>query len=168
MCRNAGLVLAAVGWVALATGCGDDDPKIKTDQGVDLRIVPLDSGDSSTKDNTAGDTQQDTGKPTPGGFGDECKTGGCATGFTCAITQTGATRGFCSKLCPKALDPCTGIPAGTKAFCLLSDGKGNNYCVFLCKYKDSSGDQTAPCPTQLTCGTKEDPAGSGQYQCIPK
>lgn len=167
MFRSAGLVITTMGCVVFAVGCGDDDPTTKVDQGMDVRIVPLDSGDGSTKDKTTVDTQQDAGKPTLGGFGDPCKTGGCKTGFTCAITQTGATKGFCSKLCPKALDPCTGMPAGTKAFCLLSDGKGNNYCVFLCKYKDSTGAKTAPCPAQLTCGTKEDPAGSGQFQCIP-
>ena len=112
-----------------------------------------------------------SGGGTPGtkGFGDACGgTVGCKTGFICAITQTGSKKGFCSKKCTTSGQPCTGSPSGTESYCLLSDGKGSNYCVFLCKYKGSSGPKTVPCPTGLTCGTKENPAGSGQYSCVPK
>ena len=165
MFRNAGLFMATIGLLALAVGCSDDDVK-KKDTGGGVKLdgggVTLDQG---------GGGNLDTGGGTPGtkGFGDACGgTVGCKTGFICAITQTGSKKGFCSKKCTTSGQPCTGSPSGTESYCLLSDGKGSNYCVFLCKYKGSSGPKTVPCPTGLTCGTKENPAGSGQYSCVPK
>ena len=258
MFRNAGLILATIGALALAMGCGDDDPKKKATGGGGVQLdggggVTLDQGGGGTQD-TGGGGNQDTGGGTgkncagisscagscsdaaclqkcisqgtadgqkkfnslyaciqkvaagsckskcatpssktctdciqaackaeytacgsggstgTAGFGDACgqTTGGCKSGLTCAITQKGASKGFCSQKCTNSGKACTGAPSGTEAYCLLSDGKGTNYCVFLCKYKTSSGSKTVPCPTQLTCGTTENPAGSGQYSCVPK
>lgn len=166
MIRVAGLVFVMAGVLALGPGCGDDDPRTKFDLSVDSGGKTPDTG--GTTGDSATDTGTDTAPPKPGEFGDTCaKKADCKTNMTCAITQKGATKGFCSKTCTTATQPCTGSPTGTKSFCLLSAGS-LNYCVFLCKYKESNVAKTAPCPPQLTCGTTDDPVGSGQYQCIPK
>ena len=112
---------------------------------------------------------QGGGGPATAGFGNSCsKSAPCKTGLTCAVTQSGATKGFCTKACTSKGGPCSGSPTGTESYCILSDGKGKYYCSFLCKYKASGTPKTVNCPTGLTCGTKESPAGSGQYACVPK
>ena len=107
------------------------------------------------------------GAPTTG-FGNVCSsTSPCASPYMCAITQTGATSGFCSKQCTTKAAFCSGAPSGTEAYCMISDGKGKLFCVFLCKYTQYGKPVTSPCPPKLTCNTKENPPGSGQHFCVP-
>ena len=107
------------------------------------------------------------GPPTTG-FGDKCsQSAPCSTGFFCAMLQPKATVGFCSKQCYKSAAFCAGVPTGTEAYCLLDDGKGKNFCGFLCKYKQYGTVVTVSCPKSLTCSATENPAGSGQHFCVP-
>lgn len=110
--------------------------------------------------------QLDKGGPVASGFGDRCtQSKPCAAPMTCAVLTSGAAKGYCTKVCTKSGAACTGGPTGTLPYCLLKDAKNNYYCAFLCKYKSGSKNQTAPCPSQLTCSTQQFPAGSGQHIC---
>lgn len=94
---------------------------------------------------------QDSG--TINGFGQLCSPSkACNSGLVCAVTKQGSTSGFCSKYCSKAGAPCVGGPSGTQAYCLIGDGKGNLYCLFICLLKEGSGKTTTyPCPGLLKC-----------------
>lgn len=105
-------------------------------------------------------------KPPPGQFGALCSTAKpCATGLTCALVTAGATTGFCTKQCFTSGNACTGQPAGTGAYCILSDNSTPKkyFCAFLCK----AGTQTWPCPAGLKCNPVDNPPGSGQNSCDP-
>ena len=105
--------------------------------------------------------------PPIAGFGDVCsQSAPCNSSHQCAMTQAGSKVGFCSKQCTKTAAFCTGVPTGTEAYCMLSTGKAK-YCVFLCKYTQYGSTVTVPCPTKLTCSTKQNPPGSGQHFCVP-
>ena len=105
--------------------------------------------------------------PPIAGFGDVCsQSAPCNSSHQCAMTQAGSKVGFCSKQCTKTAAFCTGVPTGTEAYCMLSTGSAK-YCVFLCKYTQYGSTVTVPCPTKLTCSTKQNPPGSGQHFCVP-
>lgn len=101
------------------------------------------------------------------GFGKVCnQTTPCDTGYSCILLSSGATAGVCTKTCDNFNPPglCTGAPTGTVAACVLGDTGGTaHYCAFICK--SSQGEN--PCPSELTCGTTENPPSSGQYFCEP-
>lgn len=100
---------------------------------------------------------------TSGGFGAKCHSASpCAAGLTCVAIGQSAAAGFCTKTCPASAKTCSGGPAGTQPACILSDKKGNHYCVFICK----TGTASYPCPKTLTCSTSANPPGSGQHVCI--
>jgi hypothetical protein len=97
-------------------------------------------------------------------FGEVCTpTKGCATGYTCIFFQTGATKGICTKTCPKLGATCTGAAPGVGAICLLQDS-GIFYCAFMCKSKSG---QAWICPSALKCDSQDTPPGSGQRLCVP-
>ena len=171
MFRNAGLILATLGLVVFAVGCGDDDAK-KVDKGTGGNTqkdtggggVTLDQGGGGQLD-SGGGGQLDTGGGTTEGFGDKCggTAGNCKAGFKCIGVQGGSkTNGFCTKTCPAASagKPCTGHATGQMSFCGLSNAaKTEYYCAFLCKAQG----QTWTCPTTLKCGT----VTNGQAICVP-
>lgn len=95
-------------------------------------------------------------------WGAKCqKDSECLSGFECKSGKTDLY-GFCTRSCKKAGSPCQfeDLPAGTKSFCALLV-QSTYYCGFLCKMKTV----TYPCPTGMTCGTKETPPGTQQYWC---
>jgi len=98
-----------------------------------------------------------------GGYGDHCAAAQpCGSGLACIQFMSGS---FCTQTCPNNLQECTSgkpAPKGTKAFCVLPYN-GKNYCAFLCK--TSSGSWS--CPSGLTCASRDNPPGSGQYVCEP-
>jgi len=104
----------------------------------------------------------DQGGPGAGSFGDRCGANmACVSGLLCV--SMGGKYGFCSSTCPKPGQTCKKGPVGTVPVCLLKAQNSNYYCAFLCKTATASW----PCPKDLTCSTKPNPAGSKQYICIP-
>ncbi|HEX7663069.1 MAG TPA: hypothetical protein VF407_01085 [Polyangiaceae bacterium] len=100
-------------------------------------------------------------------FGEPCTVGDdawCGEGFFCLMGPAGNKTGFCSKTC-KGSGACDGVPEGMAAFCVVTDvdTAGDKGCAFACK----EGGNEYPCPGELQCETTEDPAGSGQYLCLP-
>jgi hypothetical protein len=104
-----------------------------------------------------------------GSFGQPCQVDqptSCQSGLFCLQGPNGGNNGFCSKTCPpNSGAACPGAPAGTAAYCVVTDVdlQGDKGCAFVCK----EGTETYTCPGTLTCQTTEDPPGSGQYLCLP-
>lgn len=149
------------------SNCGDakcegDETCTSCEQ--DCGKCPSSCGDGNCD---AGETctscESDCGRcPAAGLYGAVCSAAApCDTGFTCLQT-TGATKGFCSKLCTGTGTPCTGGPVGTMSFCIATVGT-QTFCAFLCRVPG----QTFNCPTALRCATTENPPGSGQFGCEP-
>ena len=102
--------------------------------------------------------------PTGGNFGDKCSSGGsCNSPYTCVMMGTATTNGFCTKSCVTSGNQCSGSPTGTYAACVLQDTNKQLFCAFMCKI----GTQSWSCPGAMTCSPSENPAGSGQYPCLP-
>jgi hypothetical protein len=104
-----------------------------------------------------------------GSFGQPCQVDqptSCQSGLFCLQGPNGGNDGFCSKTCPpNSGGACPGAPAGTAAYCVVTDVdlQGDKGCAFVCK----EGATTYTCPGTLQCQTTEDPPGSGQYLCLP-
>lgn len=102
-------------------------------------------------------------------FGQPCTVGDdatCIDGLFCLVGPSGGAVGFCTKTCPKASGAaCPGAPAGMAAYCVVTDvnSQGDKGCAFVCR----QGSQTYSCPGELQCQTTQEPAGSGQYLCLP-
>jgi hypothetical protein len=74
--------------------------------------------------------------------------------------------GFCTKTCPKTSSTaCADAPEGTAAFCVVTDANtaGDKGCAFVCK----QGGTSYTCPGDLKCQSSDEPAGSGQFLCLP-
>jgi hypothetical protein len=175
MFRKLSLIFCLVGGVALMAACGDDDTKTDTGPSGDDSSVQLDGGtqqdqggtqqDQGSTQQDQGSTQQDQGSTTGGSLGAKCNQNNpCSSGLMCAALSQGASFGFCTKKCTGQGQPCTGGPSGTAPYCALSDGKGNLYCVFICKISQSGQSKTWPCPKDLTCGK---PDKNGTAICKP-
>lgn len=102
-------------------------------------------------------------------FGQPCPVGSdaaCVEGLFCLEGPSGGAVGFCTKTCPKtSAAACPGAPAGTAAYCVVTDvnAQGDKGCAFVCR----KGSKTYLCPGELKCQTTQEPAGSGQYLCLP-
>lgn len=139
-----------------------------------LTLAACSSGDSSPAVDASSDAaaeadaapESGSGKP---GFGDPCpldQSIACDDGLFCLAGPNGGTLGFCSKTCPPTSSgACDGPPAGTAAYCVVTDAnsKGDKGCAFVC----TAGSSTFPCPGALKCSSAEDPPGSGQKLCLP-
>jgi hypothetical protein len=131
--------------------------------------------DASPSEDAAEDTAAaaydggDAASGVPAAFGEPCTVGDdttCVAGLFCLAGPLGGDVGFCTKTCPKtSAAACPGPPAGTAAFCVVTgvDSSGAKGCAFVCR----QGSTTYRCPGKLECQTTQEPAGSGQYLCLP-
>ena len=141
MFRNAGLILATLGVLALALGCGDDDPK-KKDTGPGVKLdgggVTLDQGGGGNQDTGGG--KQDTG----GGTGTTC------SGIASCVAACGSDTTCATKCVSK------GTADGQKKFnallsCISTQIAGS--CKTQCADRSSTGCSTCiktACATQYT------------------
>jgi hypothetical protein len=142
-----------------------------TGAGAGTSAVAVD--DAAVADTTdaapADDGGADAADGGPAAFGEPCTVGDdatCVAGLFCLASPLGGDIGFCTKTCPKTSSAaCAGTPTGTAAFCVVTDvnSSGAKGCAFVCRH----GAQTYPCPGKLECQTTQEPAGSGQYLCLP-
>jgi hypothetical protein len=99
--------------------------------------------------------------PPSSGWGESCSaTAPCPNLFTC-VSYAG--KSYCTQNCATLGAKCTGVPVGSYGACLVKMADSSLACAFLCKTKTG----TFTCPGALSCSTTENPAGSGQYPCLP-
>jgi hypothetical protein len=129
-----------------------------------------DAGDDAADDaSTTPDDGTDAADGGPAAFGEPCTAGNdatCVAGLICLAGPSGGDVGFCTKTCPKtSAAACPGAPTGTAAFCVVTDANssGDKGCAFVCR----QGGKMFTCPGKLECQTTQEPAGSGQYLCLP-
>ena len=129
----------------------------------------MDASGTDALDASPGSEAEAGDGSTKAAWGDPCTVGHdttCASGLFCLQGPAGGTVGFCTQTCPSASSGvCTGTPPGTTAYCVVTtvDAQGDKGCAFLCR----AGAQTYTCPGELKCQTTDDPAGSGDYLCLP-
>jgi hypothetical protein len=117
----------------------------------------------------AADDGGDAADGGPAAFGEPCTVGDdttCIAGLFCLAGPLGGDVGFCTKTCAKtSAAACAGTPSGTAAFCVVTgvNSGGDKGCAFVCR----QGSATYRCPGKLECQTTQEPAGSGQYLCLP-
>jgi hypothetical protein len=155
-----------LGAAAMLFGCSSS-PAERSDQGAALDGL---SERQTSKDHAHADRALPDAGAVTAGFGDPCtidEVKKCPTGLLCLQGPSGGNNGFCTRTCPATSSKqCTGTPAGTAAFCIVTDAdaQGNKGCAFVCAEPGS----TFTCPGELECQSTEDPAGSGQRLCLPK
>ncbi|MBK6696746.1 MAG: hypothetical protein IPG50_31820 [Myxococcales bacterium] len=131
--------------------------------------TPASSLDAAAADDAASDDAGTADAAPKTAFGSPCKVGddtSCGAGLFCLAGPAGGKTGFCTKSCPKTSSAaCADAPPGTSAFCLVTDANaaGDKGCAFLCKKAAA----TFTCPGALKCQTTDEPAGSGQFLCLP-
>ena len=151
MFRNAGLILATLGLVVFAVGCGDDDAK-KVDKG---------TGGNTQKDTGGGGVTLDQGGggQLDSGGGGQLDTGGGTTGQTCG--QIASCAANCSDSACLSACVSKGTADGAKKFnalmaCIQKEMAGS------CKSK-CSGDAGSACTTclQTACTAEYKACGTG-------